>query len=255
MIILTMFFWSPLEQFEVFIIFNYINFFIISNFIIYNFYIFFLFFLFVYLKKQNLKLFPKFNFYYLLFLFNNLIETLILQNINGKKKNNGAIHYFLLFIFFFILFCNLFGMIPYSFTITSHIFITFFLSFFIFFGINIIGIKNHGLKIFQLFLPTGTPLFIAPFLILIEFVLYFSRIFSLSIRLFVNMMAGHTLLKILASFAWIMCLKKGIWLFGFSSAFCFILIITILEIIISFLQAYVFIILLCIYINDVYNLH
>jgi F-type H+-transporting ATPase subunit a len=91
-------------------------------------------------------------------------------------------------------------MVPFFFTITSHIFITFSLSFFIFIGINIIGIFKHNFKILSIFFPTGAPILIAPFLIIIEIILYFSRTFSLAIRLFVNMMAGHTLLKILSIF-------------------------------------------------------
>jgi ATP synthase subunit 6 len=92
-------------------------------------------------------------------------------------------------------------MIPYSFTVTSHLATTFYLALSAFIGINITAIKKNNLAIFNLFLPKGVPSFIIPFLILIELISYFARVFSLAIRLFANMMSGHTLLKILAGFS------------------------------------------------------
>jgi ATP synthase subunit 6 len=92
-------------------------------------------------------------------------------------------------------------MIPYSFTITSHLAITFYLSLSAFIGINIIAIKKNNIAVFNLFLPKGVPIFIIPALVLIELVSYIARVFSLAIRLFANMMSGHTLLKILAGFS------------------------------------------------------
>jgi len=92
-------------------------------------------------------------------------------------------------------------MVPYSFTITSHIIFTFSLALSIFLGINIIGIQTHGLNFFSLFLPKGVPIFIVPLLITIEFLSYIVKVFTLSIRLFANMTSGHTLLKIIAGFS------------------------------------------------------
>jgi len=107
---------------------------------------------------------------------------------------------FLFFTFLFILISNLFGMVPYSFTLTSHLSITFFLALSFFIGVNIFGILTNGIEFLNLFLPASSPILISPLLIVVEFVSYFARVFSLSIRLFANMMAGHALMKILAGF-------------------------------------------------------
>ena len=104
-------------------------------------------------------------------------------------------------IFSFIFFCNLLGMIPYSFTVTSHIVITLGLATMAFLSINIIGIKTHGVHLLSLFLPPGAPIALAPLLVMIELVSYSFRVVSLALRLFANMMSGHCLLKILAGFA------------------------------------------------------
>jgi ATP synthase subunit 6 len=100
----------------------------------------------------------------------------------------------------FLCLSNLLGMLPYSMTVTSHLILTLFLSLAFFIGSNIIGVCYHKQSFFSLFLPEGVPLLIIPFLILIEYVSYVSRIFSLAIRLFANMLSGHILLKILISF-------------------------------------------------------
>ena len=104
-------------------------------------------------------------------------------------------------IFTFIFFCNLMGMIPFSFTVTSHIVVTLGLASMAILGINIIGIKTHGFHMLSLFLPSGAPLALAPLLVMIELVSYSFRVVSLALRLFANMMSGHCLLKILAGFA------------------------------------------------------
>jgi ATP synthase subunit 6 len=104
-------------------------------------------------------------------------------------------------IFTFILFCNMLGMIPYSFTVTSHIVVTLGLAMMAFLAINIIGIKTHGFHMLSLFLPSGAPIALAPLLVMIELVSYSFRVISLALRLFANMMSGHCLLKILAGFA------------------------------------------------------
>lgn len=167
--------------------------------------------------------------------------------------------YFILPLFFmvflFILINNICGMMPYVFTTTSHFIITLFISMSIFFGNTLIGVLLHNEKIFKLFLPEGVPVFIIPLLVPIEVISYCSRIFSLAIRLFANMMAGHVLLKILISF--IFALGSGsvvhwywLWL-PLSVVFCII----ILEFLIAFLQAYVFLVLITAYLNDVVYLH
>ena len=150
-------------------------------------------------------------------------------------------------------------MIPFSITITSHLILTltYALSFFI--GINIIGILYHKEKWFRLFLPEGVPLFIVPFLFIIECLSYFSRVVSLSVRLFANMLSGHILMKILIGFVWSIALAASSISFIWTTAAIFPLMVvfcvTFLEIVIAFLQAYVFFVLLSIYLNDVINLH
>ena len=120
------------------------------------------------------------------------------ENVILKKKPFILIVFFL---FLFLLISNLIGMIPFSYTVTSSLVLTFFLSFSFFLGINLLGFYHNKISFFKTFLPGGTPVFIAPLLILIEVVSYFSRVFSLAIRLFANMMSGHALLKILIGFS------------------------------------------------------
>lgn len=155
---------------------------------------------------------------------------------------------FIFSVFTFVLVGNLLGMTPYSFTFTSHIIVTFALAFAIFTGVTILGFCKHGLHFFSFFLPPGTPWMMAPLLVPIEVISYLSRPISLSVRLFANMLAGHTLLKVIASF---------IGLLGVYGVLPLALVtaLTGLEILIAFLQAYVFAILTCLYINDALKLH
>jgi F-type H+-transporting ATPase subunit a len=130
-----------------------------------------------------------------IFLFS---KTLVEKNIGQKGLQFFP---FIFFLFSFLMISNLIGMIPYSFTITSHIFVTFSLALTLFIGINIIALKLHRLHFFGFFLPSGIHFALAPLLVPIELVSYIARVFSLAIRLFANMMSGHTLLKIIAGFA------------------------------------------------------
>jgi ATP synthase subunit 6 len=129
------------------------------------------------------------------FLFS--IYRTVKENFNVK---NVTYFRFIASIFFVILFGNVTGLIPYYLTTTSYLVITLFISSVCFIGLNIIGIRLHGQKLFSLFVPEGTPFILTPFLIIIEIISYLARVASLSIRLFANMMAGHSLLKILAGF-------------------------------------------------------
>lgn len=178
--------------------------------------------------------------------------TLILENIGEKGMRYFS---FVFSLFLFILACNLLGMIPYSFTVTSHIIVTFALSSAVFIGVTIIGFIVHKIHFFSLFLPAGSPLALSPLLIGIEIVSYTSRIFSLAIRLFANLMSGHSLLKILAGFGWTMFSIGGIFYLLQLVPVVVVIIITGLEIGIAFLQAYVFTVLTCVYINESINLH
>jgi len=156
---------------------------------------------------------------------------------------------FIFTLFIFVLFCNMIGMLPYSFTVTSHIIVTFVLAAIVFVGVTVIGFIKHGLKYLELFVPKGVPIVLLPLIVIIEIISYLSRPVSLSVRLFANMMAGHTMLKVFGGFVISLGLLGG-WLpLGFSVA------LTGLEILVAFLQAYVFAILTCIYLNDALNLH
>jgi F-type H+-transporting ATPase subunit a len=157
--------------------------------------------------------------------------------------------------FLFLLSANLIGMIPYSFTATSHIVVTFGLSFALFIGITIVGFQHHGLHFFSFLLPKGAPLILAPLLVVLELVSYCFRAVSLGVRLFANMMAGHTLVKIISSFAWTMLSVGGILAVASVIPVVIVFALTGLEIGVACLQAYVFTILVCIYLNDAIHLH
>jgi F-type H+-transporting ATPase subunit a len=161
----------------------------------------------------------------------------------------------ILTIFLFLLSCNLVGMIPYSFTVTSHLVVTFGLSLSLFIGITIVGFQKHGLHFFSFLLPKGAPLILAPLLVVLELVSYCFRAVSLGVRLFANMMAGHTLVKIISSFAWSMVSLGGGLAVASVIPVVIIFALTGLEIGVACLQAYVFTILICIYLNDAIHLH
>jgi F-type H+-transporting ATPase subunit a len=158
-------------------------------------------------------------------------------------------------IFSFIIVINLIGMVPYSFTVTSHLVITFGLSFSIFIGVTIIGFQKHGLHFFSFLLPPGAPLALAPLLVVLELVSYSFRGISLGVRLFANMMAGHTLVKIIAGFGWLMLPIGGAISFFALVPAIVVFALTGLELGVACLQTYVFTILTCIYLNDAIHLH
>ena len=176
--------------------------------------------------------------------------TFVAKMINDTAGSNAKPFFpFIFTLFVFVLFCNMVGMLPYSFTVTSHIVVTFVLAIIIFVGVTLIGFIKHGIKYLELFVPKGVPLVLLPLIVVIEIISYLSRPVSLSVRLFANMMAGHTMLKVFGGFVISLGLLGG-WLpLSFSVA------LTGLEILVAFLQAYVFAILTCIYLNDALNLH
>ena len=156
---------------------------------------------------------------------------------------------FVFTIFMFVLVGNIWGLMPYSFTFTSHIAVTFAMAFFVFVGVTLIAIAKHKMHFFSFFMPPGVPLYMAPLLIPIEIISYLSRPISLSVRLFANMLAGHTLLKVFAGFIISLGIAAG-WL-----PFAFVVALTGLEFVIAFLQAFVFANLTCLYLNDALHLH
>ena len=173
------------------------------------------------------------------------IANLVKDTVGSEGRNYFP---FIFTVFMFVLFGNLLGMIPYSFTFTSHIVVTFTMAAVIFVGVTLIALAKHKMHFFSFFMPPGVPILMAPLLIPIEIISYLSRPISLSVRLFANMLAGHTLLKVFAGFI----ISLGV--FGVAP-WLFVVALTGLEIVIAFLQAFVFTILTCLYLNDALHLH
>ena len=179
-------------------------------------------------------------------LFYSFVAKMISDTAGSKAKPYFP---FIFSLFMFVLFCNMLGMLPYSFTVTSHIIVTLIMALFIFVAVTVIGFIKHGFKYLRIFVPSGVPAVLLPLITIIEIISYLSRPVSLSVRLFANMMAGHTMLKVFGGFVVSLGILGG-WLpLSFSVA------LTGLEILVAFLQAYVFAILTCIYLNDALNLH
>jgi len=179
-----------------------------------------------------------------------------IANMIGDNIGPEGLKYFsfIFTLFLFILLGNILGMFPYSFTWTSHIIVTFAIAFVIFLGVTLIAIFKHGLiKFLGFFAPSGVPKPMLLLLIPIEIISYLSRPISLSVRLFANMMAGHTLLKVIGGFVFV--LGANTFIIGGALPLAFLIALTGLEIVIAFLQAYVFAILTCLYINDAIHLH
>ena len=182
-----------------------------------------------------------------------LVAEVLYQTIANMIRDNvgsGGRRYFpfIFSLFLFVLLGNLLGLLPGSFTYTSHIIVTFGLAAFIFIAVTLIGIFKHGFKFLSLFFPHGAPLWTAVILIPIELVSYLSRPISLSVRLFANMVVGHVMLKVIGGFVIAMGVAGIIpWLA--------LVAITTLEVMIAIIQAYVFTILSCIYLHDSLELH
>lgn len=172
---------------------------------------------------------------------------------NMVRDNVGAagLRYFpfIFSLFMFILFLNMLGMLPYSFTVTSHIIVTFAMALAVIIGITVIGFIRHGFGFLKLFVPSGVPAVLLPLLVVIEIISYLTRPISLSVRLFANMMAGHTMLKVFGAFT------VALGVLGGWAPVAFMVAFTGLEILVAFLQAYVFAVLTCIYLNDAIHLH
>ncbi|MCG8696249.1 MAG: F0F1 ATP synthase subunit A [Minwuiales bacterium] len=174
-------------------------------------------------------------------LFYEFIANMVRDNVGTEGRKYFP---FIFTLFIFILFSNILGMLPYSFTTTSHIIVTFALAFVVFLGVTVIGFLKNGLGFLRLFVPSGVPIALMPLLVVIEVISYFIRPISLSVRLFANMMAGHTMLKVFGGFVISLGLLLG-W-----APLLFLVALTGLEIGIALLQAYVFTILTCLYLHD-----
>lgn len=158
-------------------------------------------------------------------------------------------------VFFFILLSNLFGLIPYSYTVTAQFALTLGLSFTVLLGVTILGLQRHGVHFFSILVPAGTPLVLVPLLVVIEAISYLARAISLGVRLSANMISGHVLLKIISTFSWQFITGS---ILGVILGFLPVLFLTALyalELGVAILQAYVFVLLTASYLNDVLSLH
>lgn len=239
---------NPLNQFKI-IIYDVIFNIPITNFFIYMCIAVLFIFLFFYTNLLKIYLLPT--------IWQHNIEFIydfVLQIMKQQINNIISLKYFpLVFnIFIIILIFNINGLLPYSFTITSQIIVTFQLALSMFIGIIIIGFYNKNIKFLLLFVPKNIPKILVPFLTIIEVVSFLIRPFSLSVRLFANMLAGHTLLFIIASFNFYIAINYIVVLI---LPLLFIFFILVLEFAIAFVQAYIFVILISIYLNDLYDSH
>ena len=174
------------------------------------------------------------------------VGNMIRENVGNEGR---AYFPFIFSLFMFVLFCNLLGMIPFGFTATSHIIVTFALAAVVFIGVTVIGFARHGLGYLKLFVPAGVPIALLPLLVVIELLSYLIRPVSLSVRLFANMLAGHTMLAVFGGFV------VALGILGGWAPLAFVVALTGLEVGIAILQAYVFAILTCIYLNDAFHVH
>ncbi len=153
-------------------------------------------------------------------------------------------------LFMFVLVANLLGMFPYFFTITSHIIVTFALAMIVILTVILAGLWKHGLKFFNLFVPHGVPIYLIPLVTAIEIISFLSRPISLSVRLFANMLAGHITLKVFAGFIVTLSALGSFGILGSFLPLAMAVALTALEFLVAFLQAYVFTVLTCMYLND-----
>ncbi len=180
------------------------------------------------------------------------VEGLVTEQVGHEGRRFFP---FVFSLFMFVLFGNMLGLFPYAFTYTSHITVTFALAALVFVLITVVALAIHGKKFFGYFFPEGAPIWLAPIIVPVEIVSYLSRPVSLSIRLFANMVAGHVMLKVFATFV---VLLGGLGVVGpFVAVLPLALNVALVgfEVLVAFLQAYVFAILTCIYLHDAVHLH
>ena len=180
-----------------------------------------------------------------------VVAQLVFDNLNKEGEKYFP---FIAVIFTFILFNNLIGLIPYSFTVTSHLIVTFILSFSIFIGVIGICVKRHKVQMFSIFLPANTTFALGLLLVPIELISYIFKPISLGVRLFANLMAGHTLLKVIVGFAWSMLMIDNFLSIMHLIPLLILVILMGLELGVAIIQAYVFTVLMCIYLNESINI-
>jgi F-type H+-transporting ATPase subunit a len=180
------------------------------------------------------------------------IEELTLNQIGEEGKRFFP---FVFTLFMFILVGNMLGLLPYAFTFTSHIAVTATLAMIVFVLITVVALMLHGTKFFGYFFPEGAPIWLAPIIVPVEIVSYLSRPVSLSIRLFANMVAGHVMLKVFATFILMLAGLGTIGVFAAVVPLAVNVALVAFEVLVAFLQAYVFAILTSIYLHDAVHLH
>jgi ATP synthase subunit 6 len=248
---------APLEQFQILALIP-IKFFnldlSITNFLLINILALLSFRSFIYYNSSHDNYLQETSFYFSSNSWQKFIEgisEITTEILSGLVTTNSEKYFPVISVLFnFILFSNLIGLIPYSFTTTSHLFVTFTLSFAVFIGVNIITFQKYKLKTFSLFLPANTPFFLALLLVPIEFISHLSKPISLGVRLFINLMAGHTLLKVIIGFSWSMLLLESFTSIGLLIPLIILVMLFGLELGVALIQTYVFITLTCIYIQD-----
>jgi F-type H+-transporting ATPase subunit a len=171
--------------------------------------------------------------------------------VRGSIGNEGMRFFPLVFsLFMFVLFSNLLGLVPYTFTVTSQIIVTFAFAALVIGTVIVYGLVRHGSHFLHLFVPSGVPALLMPFIVLIEIISFISRPVSLSVRLFANMLAGHITLKVFGGFVALMIGASGVAAFLAPLPMAAIVLLTAFELLVAVLQAYVFAILTCVYLND-----
>ena len=253
---------TPLEQFQIILLFSIKLFcfdFSITNLALVNFLVLAIFAAMVFFFSSNANYLNETSFFFIPNTWQVFIEALyetsaqlLFDNINAEGEKYFP---FISVIFTFVLFSNLIGLVPYSFTTTSHLIVTFTLSLSIFIGLNIICIQKHKFHMLSLFLPANTSFGLSLLLVPIELLSYIFKPISLGVRLFANLMAGHTLLKVIVGFSWSMLLLEDFLAVFHILPLLILVVLMGLELGVALIQAYVFTILTCIYLNDVVNLH
>lgn len=180
------------------------------------------------------------------------IQGMVTEQVGDEGKKYFP---FVFAIFMFVLFGNLLGMLPYAFTFTSHIAVTLTLAVIVFVTVTVIALMRHGMHFFSYFFPEGAPVWLAPIIIPVEVISYFSRVVSLSVRLFANMVAGHVMLKVFATFVVLLGSLGAVGPFVAVLPLSVNIALVGFEFLVAFLQAYVFAILTSIYLHDAVHLH
>jgi F-type H+-transporting ATPase subunit a len=249
--------YAPLEQFQILSlipikIFNFD--FSITNFLLINLLALLSFRSFIYYNGLSTNHSQEISSYFVPNAWQKIIESIsefTAQLISDIITTDNEKYFpFISVLFNFILFSNLIGLVPYSFTATSHLIVTFTLSLSVFIGVNIITFQKYKMKTFSLFLPANTSFFLALLLVPIEFISYIAKPVSLGVRLFINLMAGHSLLKVIIGFSWSMLLLENVTSIGLIIPMIILVILFGLELGVALIQTYVFIVLTCIYIQD-----